>query len=87
MPSPYRHKDSGIFWLRVRVPADLVQIVGAREEKLSLRTRDPHQARAAFIEQMNKIEARWRSLRLGTTSLSHKDAVAIAGEDGQRERR
>lgn len=80
MPSPYRHKDSGIFWLRVRVPADLVQVVGTKEEKLSLRTRDPNQARAVFIEEMNKIEARWRSLRAGTTPLSHKDAVAIAGD-------
>lgn len=80
MPAPYRHPKSGIYWMRLRVPADLVKIVGKKEEKLSLRTRDPGVARSAYIEEMRKLEARWSSLRRGTVSISHKEAVAIAGE-------
>lgn len=39
MPAPYRHPDSGIYWMRQRVPADLGRIVGRHEEKRSIRRR------------------------------------------------
>ncbi len=80
MATPFRHPHSGIFWYRRRVPADLIELVGKKEEKVSLRTRDPGEAKAAYIRVAGEVEARWANLRSGTRRLSHKEAVAIAGE-------
>ncbi|MHA6689562.1 DUF6538 domain-containing protein [Devosia sp. A449] len=80
MATPYRHPQSGIFWLRRRVPADLVSLLGRREEKISLRTRDPSEAKAAYFQVSSKIEARWANLRKGARRISHKEAMGIAGE-------
>jgi integrase len=80
MATPWKHPNSGIYWLRRRIPADLVAIIGKKEEKVSLRTRDPAAAKAAFIRAAAEVEARWANLRKGTKRLSHKEAVAIAGE-------
>ncbi|MEO9299987.1 DUF6538 domain-containing protein [Devosia alba] len=80
MPMPYRHKDSGIFWMRLRVPGDIAKLGGKKEEKFSLGTRDPDVAKSAFLREMARLETRWRSIRAGTATISHKEAVAIAGE-------
>lgn len=80
MATPWKHPDSGIYWLRRRVPSDLVSVVGRREEKLSLRTRDPGEAKTAYLKAAAEIEGRWANLRKGYKRVSHKEAVAIAGE-------
>jgi len=80
MATPFRHPQSGIFWYRRRVPADLIQLVGRKEEEVSLRTRDPGEARAATIRVAGEVEARWANLRVGARRVSHKEAVAIAGK-------
>lgn len=80
MATPWKHPSSGIYWLRRRVPADLVGLVGRREEKRSLRTRDPAEAKSAYLKAAAELEARWSSLRQGTKRISHKEATAIAGE-------
>lgn len=80
MPTPYRHRDSGIFWVRMRVPGDIAKLVGKREEKFSLGTHDPLEAKTAFLREMTRLEERWRSIRAGTVSISHKEATAIAGK-------
>ena len=80
MATPFKDPKSGIYKLRVRVPADLVKVVGRAEEKLSLRTRDPGEAKAAFVRELANMEARWARLRRGAVTVSHKEAVAIAGE-------
>lgn len=80
MATPWKHPNSGIYWLRRRIPADLVQVVGRREEKLSLRTRDPAEAKSAYLKAAAELEARWSNLRQGSKRISHKEAVAIAGE-------
>jgi len=36
MSRPWKHPNSGVFWLRKGVPEDLRKIVGKREEKRSL---------------------------------------------------
>jgi len=45
---PFRHPDSGIYYLRRRVPDDLRQIIGKTEIRRSLNTRHHQQAKAAF---------------------------------------
>ena len=36
MARPWKHPKTGIYWLRKRVPEDLLRLVGKREEKRSL---------------------------------------------------
>ncbi len=45
MTRPWKHPKSGIFWLRRRVPDDLLAAVGKRAEEFSLLTRDPADAK------------------------------------------
>lgn len=45
---PFRHPDSGIYYLRRRVPDDLRSIIGKTEIRRSLNTRNHQQAKAAF---------------------------------------
>jgi hypothetical protein len=44
MARPWKHPATGVYWLRKGVPEALREPVGKREEKLSLRTKDPHEA-------------------------------------------
>ena len=78
MPTPYRHEKSGIFWVRIRVPADIARLGGAKEVKRSLRTRDPSEALSGFLREMTRLEKLWKAMREGTASVSHKQATAIA---------
>ncbi len=73
-------KRGGIYWLRKKVPEDLRPVVGKREEKFSLKTRDPSEARILFAKAAAEIEERWSNLRRGHMSLNHKQAWAVAGE-------
>jgi hypothetical protein len=73
-------KRGRFYWLRKKVPDDLREIVGKREEKFSLKTRDPAEAKVMFAKALAEIEERWSRLRQGRISLSHKQAYAIAGE-------
>ena len=45
MTRPWKHRKSGIYWLRRRVPDDSLAAVGKRAEKFSLITRDPAEAK------------------------------------------
>ena len=45
MARPWKHPDTGSYWLRRRVPGDLRELVGKREEKRSLGTRDRDEAK------------------------------------------
>lgn len=80
MARPVRHPTTGIFQFRRRVPADLRTVLGKSEEKFSLQTRDAAEARIAHAKVSAEIEARWQGLRRGVQAVSHKQAVAIAGE-------
>jgi hypothetical protein len=50
MARPFRHPVTGIYWYRKRVPDALRSIVGKREEKVSLKTRDPAEAKIAHAK-------------------------------------
>lgn len=79
MARPYRHPDAGVYWFRRRVPEELRALLGKTEEKFSLRTRDPDEARIAHARATAEVSARWANLREGVRTISHKEAVAIAG--------
>lgn len=65
MARPWKHPKTGIFWLRRAVPNDLRPLVGKREEKRTLGTRDPAEARIRNIAEMAKLDERWTALRRG----------------------
>ena len=65
MSRPWKHPNSGVYWLRKGVPEDLRALVGKREEKRSLQTRDPVEAKRRHAEALAEIELRWANLRAG----------------------
>lgn len=65
MSRPARHPKTGIFWLRKRVPSDLVARVGRAIEYFSLQTREPAEAKQRHAEAVARLEARWTELRRG----------------------
>jgi hypothetical protein len=55
-------------------------ILNKLEEKFSLRTRDPAEAKIRSAKALAEIEERWWWLQQGVRALSHKECVAMAGE-------
>lgn len=80
MSRPVKHPQTGIYWFRKRVPDALRELVGKREEKISLRTRDPQVAKIEHARMAADVEARWRQLGAGVQTLTHRQVEAIAGE-------
>src|SRR4030081_3425596 len=74
MSRPWKHPNSGVFWLRKGVPEDLRKLVGKREEKRSLLTRDPVEAKRRHAEALAEIESRWANLRAGPKVLTEREA-------------
>jgi integrase len=52
----------------------------AQDIRVSLRTRDPQEARARQAVVMAYLENIWRAVREGPRRLSHKEVLALAGE-------
>ncbi|GLH34303.1 hypothetical protein BR1R5_36920 [Pseudomonas sp. BR1R-5] len=76
---PFRHPDSGIYYLRRRVPDDLRQIIGKTEIRRSLRTRNHQQAKAAFALAYAESERLFKDARQGLYTEHYKpEAVARA---------
>lgn len=80
MTRPYRHPKTGIFQFRKCVPVRLQPLVCKTEEKISLGTRDPQEAKIAHARVAAEVEARWARFGEGVRSLSHMEALGIAGE-------
>ncbi len=55
MASPWKHPKTGVYYLRKRVPADLIGSVGKREIKRSLGTKDPAEARLSVVRVFGTI--------------------------------
>ncbi len=79
MARPVRHPVTGIWWFRKGVPKHLRPLVGKVEEKVSLRTRDPAEAKIAHARVSAEVEARWQQLAAGVQELSHRQIEGIAG--------
>jgi hypothetical protein len=78
MSRPWKHPKSGVYWLRKRVPDDLQTLVGKREEKRSLQTRDPIEAKRKHAEALAEIELRWANFRSGPKALTEREAHQLA---------
>ncbi|TWB88468.1 hypothetical protein FBZ93_118148 [Bradyrhizobium macuxiense] len=80
MSRPWKHPKTGIYQLRKVVPDDLRKLVGKREEKLSLQTRDPAEAKVRHAKALAELEARWANLRTGPKSLTEREAHELAAD-------
>lgn len=78
MSRPWKHPKSGVYWFRKAVPEDLRDLVGKREEKRSLQTRDPHEAKREHAKVLVEVESRWTNLRAGPQNLTELEAHQIA---------
>lgn len=74
MARPWKHPKTGIFWLRKRIPDDLRPLLGKREEKQSLGTRDPNEAKRVHARALAELGERWANLRSGPRALSEREA-------------
>lgn len=77
MARPWKHPKSGVFFLRRRVPDDLREVLGKREEKLSLRTRDVAEAKVRHVKALADLDARWANLRKGPAELTERQAQRV----------
>jgi integrase len=79
MSRPWRHPRSGMYWFRKAIPDDLRRILGKREEKFSLRTKNPGEAQALHAKRAAEIAEKWARLR-GSAKPDHADLFGLAGE-------
>lgn len=87
MTRPWKHPDSGYYWFRKRVPDDLREAVGKREERFSLGTREPNEAKRLLALKLAEVEERWSNLRRGQRPLSPDDIAREAAAIGDQVRR
>ena len=59
---PFKHPTTGIYYFRRGVPEELRPLVGKREEKISLGTRDLTEAKRLHAVKAAEVEARWANL-------------------------
>jgi integrase len=78
MTRPWKHPKTGVYWLRRGVPEDLRALVGKREEKRSLGTKDPVEAKRLHAIALAELDKRWASLRAGPCSLTERQAHEMA---------
>jgi hypothetical protein len=67
-----------MYWLRRRVPDDLLEVVGKTEVKKSLHTKNPVEAKALLTKALGELDAQWANLRKGPTALTDAEAHHIA---------
>ncbi|MFC7053187.1 DUF6538 domain-containing protein [Hansschlegelia quercus] len=92
MIRPTKHPRTGIYRVRGRYPAELFEVYGKAEFKVSLGTRDPEEARVQAPVVLAELEKKWRrdSLTFASTraetagrepiDLTRRQIEALAGE-------
>lgn len=78
MARPWKHPKTGIYWLRKRVPDELRPLLGKTEEKHSLGTRDPAEAKIKQLEALAAVETRWANLKAGARNLNERECHEFA---------
>jgi integrase len=80
MPQPWKQPESGMYYLRLRVPAELRPVLG-HEFKRSLNTRSPAEAKARYPEKLLAAQqafARAREQAAGKELLTDRDIEQLA---------
>lgn len=79
MSRPFKHPKTGVYYYRRVVPEDMRTLVGKREVRLSLGTKDPREAASRHPLVAAKVAAHWAALQEGPKPLTLKEASALAG--------
>ena len=79
MSRPFKHPKTGVYYYRRVVPEGLRELVGKREVRISLGTRNPREAASRHPEIAAKVAAEWTALHGGPKPLTLKEASALAG--------
>ncbi|MGB3336947.1 MAG: DUF6538 domain-containing protein [Devosia sp.] len=88
MATPFLHPKTGVWYFRKAVPEHLQPLVGKKEEKFSLHTKDLTLAKRSFAQAAADVQARWEHLQqrplvpepVREQSMTLQQIVAIAGE-------
>lgn len=81
MPNPWKHPKTGVYYLRIRVPDDVQPLIGRKEFKVSLKTKDLGEAKVRFAIKYAETLAHWAKLKQGIRDrLNDKQVVALSGE-------
>ena len=80
MSRPFKHPKTGVYYFRKAVPDDLRGIIGKREVKISLGTKNPAEAKTKYAKKAAEVEERWKALRSKPEPLTQRQIVALAGE-------
>src|SRR5208283_160742 len=78
MARPWKHPKSDIFCLRKRVPDDLRPLLGKREERRSLGTRDCAKAKRLHAQALIELEQLWTNLRVPPKPISERAHELVA---------
>ncbi|RVD55419.1 hypothetical protein EN828_25325 [Mesorhizobium sp. M2D.F.Ca.ET.185.01.1.1] len=65
MSRPVKHRKTGVYWFRKRLPADIVALTGRKEVNKTLGTKDPEEAKRKYAEVLAEFEADCSRIRLG----------------------
>lgn len=79
MANPTKNKY-GVYMYTVRVPTDLVEVVGKRVYSISLRTKDPNEARERFKAVAAEKDREHKALRGAPEAVPLATIVSMAGE-------
>jgi integrase len=79
MSRPWKHPETGTYYFRKAIPADLQPVLGRRMEKQSLRTKDPAEARIRHAVRAAEVAREWARLRSQPADLTHKEVRALVG--------
>lgn len=88
MTRPFLHPKTGVFYFRKGVPEHLRPILGKREEKVSLGTKDPAEARRRHAVVAAEVDVAWGKAMAAPvlvpdvpeTPLPEREVVALSGE-------
>ncbi|MER9062724.1 DUF6538 domain-containing protein [Mesorhizobium sp. M0698] len=83
MSRPVKHRKTGVYWFRKRVPAEIAVLTGRKEVNKTLGTKDPEEAKRKYAEVLAEYEREWAQLRLGNHLVngSSLGRPAAAGAD------
>lgn len=96
MASPWLDSISGVWYLRVRTPRTMLKAKGQSVTlpiggvmvavkvgglvKVSLRTREPREAKHRFVEANAALQAHWQAVERGPQKLTLKQVNALSGD-------
>ncbi|MBM2711035.1 tyrosine-type recombinase/integrase [Mesorhizobium caraganae] len=65
MSRPVKHRKTGVYWFRKRLPADIAALTGRKEVNKTLGTKEPEEAKRRYAEVLAEFEADCSRIRLG----------------------